>query len=969
MAIQYYMQYMVVISDAAVYALALTMTNSIGLLALPPRSAASALGIPFPYPTGNTSILPAYIVFFSPYDPGANIGFPNPSGVLVDDTILTMPIVSNQGGVPASIWPVDHNKDGIFTWSGVIMQSAGAGSSVSPPVPSLSNIPQRLGIGGREMVGSDSIQLEGGTWTLPSLTSRDASRTLDGFGMMIRGSNNTISWSRTPNAFRALTAQDKLWDRFYFRVRRLPNLVSLGMWRVHGSGAFAIGAGIRLMLDGSVRQFSIDGANVETQTGIMIASVVLNQWYKVDVLVRTSNVGLDNGNVNSYVNGSLVVSARMGGVAGVTYASIELGKYFSAVDNEGEIDLDDWVTSDWPANFTLFGAVPNITIIDSGNSSIDWLTGSHVRVHKSTAVSQVNWNPAAGGRIINSEGNPQNRVGTVEVTSITSGATLEGLTDAPLLNDLAGVEASIGVASVEVGLVSKSNVGVLTGRLGYKIAGVGPTTVAVSEAVTDSTLTAAYQPILGAVPTEISPLSVDKIKSTDANTTTVSFMEAVAEYIGVWGPEDAPQFVFPTTRNNLHNCRYFGSIYSGIGSRPLASCYSVGGTYNGNGTYQEITLPTACHFLLIRSITTPASGVKFFGCSNGPHNGVTDAIVTNLRMFFDNPSGLYKFAVGGAAGSVVNINAEVYQYIAFCDPGMRFNICGAFAHANSSSTPKINSLVDATFLADCGFGQAESYSNSGSLGLWFRGPGNTGANSATATDASAVENNFGNFAAGIFNSFAKLHAGNGAANTNYSLWRMKDSGTDATSIMIQVLQYTGNGAASQVITLTPTSNRFPVFVAVFPNNATASFYRDPSHTAANSSTFTNSGNVINGITAVAKDQITVGSALNTNGITFTVFSICGDTAGMNNGTFQANFNPGPAANYLAPQVNTGISVIGNGGLILDGVTALGILKNISGIYQLVLNSTHDVLQDTQVGQPTVNVKIPDPTFKTGYIGG
>lgn len=68
-------------------------------------------------------------------------------------------------------------------------------------------------------------------------------------------------------------------------------------------------------------------------------------------------------------------------------------------------------------------------------------------------------------------------------------------------------------------------------------------------------------------------------------------------------------------------------------------------------------------------------------------------------------------------------------------------------------------------------------------------------------------------------------------------------------------------------------------------------------------------------------------------------------------------------------------IVGIGdGIEFSGSVVLGILHtilfvNASGIYSLVLGKTSDTLYDNDNPGSTIDVKIPDPTFKTGFIGG
>jgi hypothetical protein len=123
------------------------------------------------------------------------------------------------------------------------------------------------------------------------------------------------------------------------------------------------------------------------------------------------------------------------------------------------------------------------------------------------------------------------------------------------------------------------------------------------------------------------------------------------------------------------------------------------------------------------------------------------------------------------------------------------------------------------------------------------------------------------------------------------------------------------------------------------------------------------------ITAVGIDTISVGVTLNANGINYSVFVICGDTAAMNNGNFFPAFCRGSGP-YTPPQIFNGITVLGNGGLLLGGVGAgLGLLRSVSGIYTLIPGKRNDTLVDRQPGQTSVDIAIPNPIFKTGYLGG
>jgi mRNA-degrading endonuclease toxin of MazEF toxin-antitoxin module len=85
-----------------------------------------------------------------------------------------------------------------------------------------------------------------------------------------------------------------------------------------------------------------------------------------------------------------------------------------------------------------------------------------------------------------------------------------------------------------------------------------------------------------------------------------------------------------------------------------------------------------------------------------------------------------------------------------------------------------------------------------------------------------------------------------------------------------VTSYVGNGAASRNIPLT-LGNSAPVFTIVTPANATARAYRVTSDTTGRN---TATGNALaNSITAMSSNQITVGTALNANNVTYDVWAI------------------------------------------------------------------------------------------------
>lgn len=948
-----YMNYVIFFQSESDYNSALAIAGS-PFIELAPRDAASLFGIPHPYPSGDMDTIEKGIYFIFPFTPGAALNFPNNSGLTVDDTVLST-LVPGQAGNPASIFPA--GPDGLHKWSGTIIRSRGAGSSISPPANAIS---QRRWLHGFE----HSADLDGGSSNgVPDFT-RDSSRVLEGCGMRAGGPNNRFI-TQTMVALRPGLTPNTHWDRFYFRARKTPptSASDIAFWRATCSLGASMGAQMIYQSTGNIKLFNINNAGTYFDKGVVLTPT-LNQWYRFDVLTRSGNPG--NGIVKVYINGTFALgfddTTSEGLGTGGNLVSIIFGQQF-ANTNLGEIDLDDWIGADLPTN------VNSATLnFNDANFPIDWLLGSHVRRVNPNSASLTNWTPNSYG-ILNQDINPS-RTGLLtgqQLTSTTSGAQIDGITDAPLQSVQDTIANVLGAAAAVLSLHS-SNSGGTDGQLGYRKAGGAVVQALVNQQIGPSPTFFGYLPSGMILPDEISPWHVIHTKSADVNTDNTQCVAASIEYLGVWGPEDDPVIQLPIDRNNKHNAPYPNTQYGFVPSLPAEPVFAVGGTYVGNGTTQDITLPGPAHFIMIRRLAS-ANGSIWFSTSLGPTDTSTNEIWSIMRVFFDPVAGVFKMRVWGN-DSKINANAATYQYIAFCDPGGRFMLNGAFCHPFNATTPQANTLAQSGFLADFGFIQDNLIQSGGFTGngLYFKGPG-ISANTVIQINAAGNQANGMNFAAGILNTFQALHFMSGnKSNTVYSLWRTADSGSGGcANVMIQATSYVGNGVSPRNISLAPLSGRVPLFVWVQQSGGNGRF-RDPSHAGVNSgftSNFADDGG--NGITAVAIDQITVGSSLNSNGVTYTVWAICGATTGMTNGTYYPTYCVPPGGTPPTPPQGD-IIVVGNGGIILNGTTPLLMLQDVGGIYTLVPGKLNDTLQDTQTGQPSVNVPIL-PVAKTGYIGG
>jgi len=63
-----------------------------------------------------------------------------------------------------------------------------------------------------------------------------------------------------------------------------------------------------------------------------------------------------------------------------------------------------------------------------------------------------------------------------------------------------------------------------------------------------------------------------------------------------------------------------------------------------------------------------------------------------------------------------------------------------------------------------------------------------------------------------------------------------------------------------------------------------------------------------------------------------------------------------------------VILVGSGSIDFGGTADFVFIGDPSGIYTLVPNKTHDTLYERLGATTFVDVKIPDPIFKTGPIG-
>lgn len=915
-----------------------------------PESAAAFFDVPFP--SGAIGTVPKGFIFYFPFTPGAEIRHPGATGIFLDSAIDSFNVPGQNGNPPGSF---GLGQGMILKWSGSIIMSNGVVNDSDDPTP----IPRRRWIGGiaNTPLMEGEVTFAGGT----GVACRPSNRCMGEMGLAVRG-QNSANWTRNVNAYIPGFVTRSSWERFYIRIRRVGTSIN-GIWHGHNSVGALTGVGMRITA-GLAQLEVITISSINAQVIVGTIPMTIDEFARIDILLIFPASAPDSGSIRVYKNGELVVSFADGSGGPLDsvgfHTQSEFGRPFQVggTDNEIEYDLCDWINAD----------IPNKLGIESLDS-IDWHLGSHIVAHSCDSVVAANHTPAGAGLLVNQGRYGANLQLNSFLFSTVANALISGLTNLQDVEDNQPTYTglTIGPVSAVIGVFSNNNSST-DGQLGYSVAGGAPVMVTINEVIAagGSYNSMMYNPSGMILPAPIAPLVIRYTKSNDANGAAVTGLTVSVEYIGVYGPEDNPDMQLAFPMDFLHNCRYANTPWGLIGKTPDAPVYAVGGTYVGNGTAQTINLPAPCHFLMVRSASA-ALGWYLFGSGVNGSPGGSERVVPNFPSFLgaDPITGQVFFTVTGTDASV-NQSGITYQYTAFCDPGMRFNYCGAYSLNPNPGTPRTLQLADTSFVSEWGFFQKQTLSTTITVNTRTKGPGNA-VNQGQELDGGLL-NNFASFGVGTITPSSEAMDST-AAQTNYSLWRAQDPNCGFT--MMQIHTYIGNGAGgTRVINLPNLSGRFPLFVMVQPVSSNPAFIRDASHTGANSANAHTFATSTTAIVAGGIDTISVGTTLNANLVVYNVFVICGSDISWANGTFfPPNCLP-PETPWEDPPLDPPeIAVQGDGGVALDGQVSLTLLRDISGIYTLIPGKTNDTLYDRQTGVANVDVKIPNPNFKTGYIGG
>lgn len=717
---------------------------------------------------------------------------------------------------------------------------------------------------------------EGSGGTASRSYSRDASRHPDGMGWAFRGGPGAIS--QVPNQFGAAGSSDH-WDRFYVRVRKAPTTAGR-IWLGGGSFELKLTAGLQLLASNVVGGLMVPLSSTTT-------ALELDTWARIDIVLSYATAAAGVGAyAKIHINGVLALNlttfpdSGLGAIGMFNSVAIALG---SANAEDYEADFDDWI-----------GALPPVKETAAPHRYVgkDWLNGSKVvRIRATgfgTGHDAVNWTNQSYSNL-----NQLPESAATGMASTTAAAAIVVTTDAATRID--AQPNTLGIAALLVGVY---HTGITAGAasLGYSMAGG-----ALQLLVLPSVSGAQHQhhmlhPAGETTPFRpVAPLTLHYLKDNDASLDTVWHLNAVAELIGIFGPEDvAPGTTEPETLTarvmGAHNNPYPESPWARDLKAP-APYIIHSGTYTGNGTGQNLLFRLPVHWFYTRRTGTPTNAPGlWFASMLASHQSLGDQVQPDcpVQAFIDptfsNVAGTEDaqeqrtvVRITGADAQV-NENTITYQYVAVCDPAARFLLTGGLAHGALDAT-NVDALPNAAFLPESGFLQYEAPEGGSTFRGYFKGLGHA-ANSISRMD-SAETADFLSWAAGALTTYdaATLSVTLTAA---YALWRRDDgSGDVGVGKTSQMGTYVGDGTASRTVAFGPIGVR-PLWVVVVPSNAQA-ILRDPANTGTTSHSWTGANQATTGITAGGIDSFTVGILLNATGITYSWFLLPGGVTACNGG--------------------------------------------------------------------------------------
>jgi hypothetical protein len=289
-------------------------------------------------------------------------------------------------------------------------------------------------------------------------------------------------------------------------------------------------------------------------------------------------------------------------------------------------------------------------------------------------------------------------------------------------------------------------------------------------------------------------------------------------------------------------------------------------TYTGNATQQSINLAaidpdvaslTPCLVLVFPESGTSAgawwwdSKVYTSQCNNA--GALSYALIVRPGIVHITGS-----------NSATNQNTITYRLIACFDPQQRIASRGAVALASGSDDRDVQ-LRGSGFVPEAVFIARESAPSNDATKIYYRGAGHTGDQSISlGVDTAAVSNAVQTVQTGGFEVGTLINEA--FQDFAFMAWRTTPF---AGRRLVAITSYVGNGSNPRSVSLALDGGT-PVFALVVPTNNGKRWTRYGTVTRQWNGTTTGSGNAI---TAFGADSMTVGSELNANGVTYSVFGL------------------------------------------------------------------------------------------------
>lgn len=821
-----------------------------------------------------------------------------------------------------------------FYWMGVIIYDP-PGTSFPPSDSAAEPIEQE-----NLRVGFQTRYAMRGMEDYPSQTStidrtgRAFSRTGDGTahryaasGLQVRETIATSQMDPLP------TTPRSVWCRFYVRPIRFG---SIKFFRATVASSTNVGYDVGMDASGQYNFWLAVGSSAWSFHS-SVGQGVLNEWAKFDLVLWCNHTG-NVTHADLFLNGIKVVDDATnvpGGVEAARYwGSFELGTN-DIVASTAIVDLDDCViaippktrdfaTTAWVAGPHLLGEVvryqgtktyyclqntselPGKEYPDGSglypywrklSDPIDFASGSHlVRAPASGfGPNHASWS-AADMRLM-----WQRPMITTMESALSNTANAPFEIELDLADSVDMVPNTQGWVSFRAHCASFRS-GAPQGTLGARIAAIVETMVTIPENL-GSFLWNSRQFTIAS--SNVAPLTGTQVwlrynKSNDALSSRIGSLFGTFECIGVFGTCDEPvqydgttqpQVFLPT--NLVQTAEYPLSPYA-RNELPFAPIIVESGTYVGNNLGQDLSFALPPTFLYIRPVTGDSGGQRWWtGMLNAHYQtGVGDGAIggfcggkQNLNFVPGSPDTAdqqqeYLIRICGPS-TQINATGVTYQYVAFMDPAARFSRVQQVSLSTNSGLPRVEALDDPEFTPQHALILSELNGTTTTNGFYAKSAGSS-ADGISPTVASELANAL-TFGAGALTWRVGLVT-DGFANYTALCFRRSDGNNSPNEPKAMFFgTYTGDGAASRTINLSPATGLRPLYLEVQGNT----FYRRDPSDLTNSSRTNTGGALTTAITAGGIDSFTIGLTLNTNAVVYHYWGLWGgSTAG--NGGFSVN---------------------------------------------------------------------------------